>query len=310
VVADAPTLGLALIARDEEATLPHLLRSIEGAFDQVVLVDTGSEDSTAEVFEEWAERQDFPLDYKLDRFEWCDDFAAARNAADALLETDWLAYADCDDEMVGAERLRGLVYATPEDVTHALLSYAFAQPGQSLDFAEHYRLFRRGFGCWSGPVHEMKHLHVDDRRAARVDREVCYWKTRRHGWRQPSAERNRRIARQWVRREPNSARALFCAAREELLFCRGDEGFGPWLGEANLQLGMQHAHRFLRLVGKRGLLGPYGLGVAQRALSGVHRDNDPALNLYLFKIALQDPAEWPYEIRREICEAHCEALTP
>jgi hypothetical protein len=34
---DTPSLGLAIIARDEEATLPHLLASIDAAFDQVAL---------------------------------------------------------------------------------------------------------------------------------------------------------------------------------------------------------------------------------------------------------------------------------
>jgi hypothetical protein len=39
-----PTVGLAVVARDEEDNLPYLLASVEGAFDQIVLVDTGSED--------------------------------------------------------------------------------------------------------------------------------------------------------------------------------------------------------------------------------------------------------------------------
>ena len=39
------TVGLAIIARDEADTLPGLLESVRGAFDQVVLCDTGSTDA-------------------------------------------------------------------------------------------------------------------------------------------------------------------------------------------------------------------------------------------------------------------------
>lgn len=81
----APTVGLALIAKDEEEALPGLLASVEGAFDQVALLDTGSTDRTVEVFEEWsaAEKVRQPgFISTLGHFEWCDDFAAARNAAD------------------------------------------------------------------------------------------------------------------------------------------------------------------------------------------------------------------------------------
>jgi glycosyltransferase involved in cell wall biosynthesis len=109
---DHPTVGLAIIARDEEASLPRLLQSISGAFDQVVLVDTGSKDGTTKVFEEWArtEAELHPgFRWIVDRFEWIDDFSAARNHADSLLTTDWLVWADADDEISGAENIRAVV---------------------------------------------------------------------------------------------------------------------------------------------------------------------------------------------------------
>jgi glycosyltransferase involved in cell wall biosynthesis len=301
-VSDGPTVGLALIARDEETTLPHLLGSIEGAFDQVVLLDTGSTDGTADVFVEWAEGQLLPLGYTVDRFEWCDDFAAARNAADELLATDWLAWADCDDWIVGAGELRRIAREAPADVTHALFLYGFAQTGEPCDLTGcHYRLFRRGYGSWQRPVHEMKHL-VAAGRAMDVSAEICHWRTSRHGWREGSAKRNRRIARRWVDRDPASLCALYCAAREELLFARADEGNGPWLDDADVERGMQYAIRFLSLVAEQGLLGPYGLRMAQRALGEFHRDNDPSLNAGLFKIALHDPAGWPQATRRSVLD--------
>jgi glycosyltransferase involved in cell wall biosynthesis len=73
-----------LIVKDEEHSLPRVLASIRGAFDRVVLVDTGSTDGTVAVFEEWALAE--RCSYEIGRFEWRDDFAAARRHADALLD--------------------------------------------------------------------------------------------------------------------------------------------------------------------------------------------------------------------------------
>lgn len=100
----APTVGLALIVRDEEEMLPGLLASIEGAFDQVVLVDSDSEDRTVEIFRDWCARTGQP--HVVDSFEWIDHFAAKRNHAHSLLTTDWTCWADADDTIVGARHLR------------------------------------------------------------------------------------------------------------------------------------------------------------------------------------------------------------
>jgi hypothetical protein len=152
-----PTLGLSLIARDEERFLPGLLESIDGAFDQVALLDTGSSDRTVEIFTDWASRQSLPLGYAVANFDWIDDFGAARNAAAALLETDWEAWADCDDVIRGATRLRRdvrLVAQSGGDWLHARYQWAPASP----PFTTRPYACRRGAGTWVGPIHERKVL--------------------------------------------------------------------------------------------------------------------------------------------------------
>ena len=52
-----PSVGLALIVKDGADDLPNLLKSVEGAFDQVVLLDTGSTDQTKSVFRKWAKQE-------------------------------------------------------------------------------------------------------------------------------------------------------------------------------------------------------------------------------------------------------------
>jgi hypothetical protein len=288
-----PTLGLALIARDEEASLPGLLASIAGAFDQVALLDTGSTDGTVRVFEQWAAAERLPLGHVVDHFEWCHDFAAARNAADGLLETDWLAWSDCDDEVVGASRLRTIASEAPADYTQIMFAYR-ANPHDPSRWSWRYRFWRRGTGRWSGPIHEEKGLDPDGRRliwgkCMGVAADVCSWRHTRDAWHSQSHERNRQIARLWAEAEPGNLRALYHAAREELMpAMRGEQ-----LTAANYAAGMEFARRFLAGVADRGLLGAYGLAAAERALSGFTSDNDHRVNCGLFRIALSDPVQWP-----------------
>lgn len=66
-----PRLSLCMIVRNEERFLPAALASARTSVDETIVVDTGSTDRTRAIAAEQGARV-------LD-FEWCDDFAAARN---------------------------------------------------------------------------------------------------------------------------------------------------------------------------------------------------------------------------------------
>jgi hypothetical protein len=153
-VGAVPTLGLGLIARDEEQLLPRLLASCVGAFDEVVLVDTGSTDGTVAAFEAWAASQP-AVRCSVVAFAWVDDFGAARQVALDALDSEWCAWADCDDVLVGAGALRGAANAASDAVSGLTARYDYV----ATEFARHVRLVRRGAGHWRGAVHEA--LDVD-----------------------------------------------------------------------------------------------------------------------------------------------------
>ena len=64
-----------MIVKNEEEYLDQCLRALQPLFEQVngelLIADTGSQDSTKEIAEKYASQV---FDY-----EWCDDFAKARN---------------------------------------------------------------------------------------------------------------------------------------------------------------------------------------------------------------------------------------
>ncbi|PZD74179.1 SPBc2 prophage-derived glycosyltransferase SunS [Acaryochloris thomasi RCC1774] len=86
------TLSLCMIVKDEERTLSRCLQSVQGVVDQMVVVDTGSCDRTPQIAQSHGA--------EVYTFAWCDDFAAARNAALQYVTGDWVLVLDADETLV------------------------------------------------------------------------------------------------------------------------------------------------------------------------------------------------------------------
>ena len=206
------TVGLALIARNEQAALPRLLASVQGAFDEVVLVDTGSDDGTTRAFAAWADgerRRDASFRSQVAAFAWGEDFAAARNFAGSLLRTEWKAWADADDEIRGARRLRGLACAAPRDLAAFKAGYRGAEngTGQALAYVKRVRLVRAGAGRWQGRVHEA--LTVSGR-VAEISPEAVEWVHQGDfKWdARESVRRNLSLLERWAHEDPDNPHVL------------------------------------------------------------------------------------------------------
>jgi tetratricopeptide (TPR) repeat protein len=84
-------ISLCTIARDEEQLLPACLASVKDAVDEMVVVDTGSQDATVAV----ATEAGAVVVHHL----WRDDPAAARNAALDAASSDWILVLDADEAL-------------------------------------------------------------------------------------------------------------------------------------------------------------------------------------------------------------------
>lgn len=82
-------LSLCMIVRNEERMLPDFLASVAGIWDELIVVDTGSEDDTPRLAEAAGAR--------VLHHTWQDDFSAARNASLAAATGDWICYLDADE---------------------------------------------------------------------------------------------------------------------------------------------------------------------------------------------------------------------
>jgi glycosyltransferase involved in cell wall biosynthesis len=94
-------VSLVMIARNEARCIERCLSSVRAHVDAMFVLDTGSDDGTPDI----ARR----AGAQVAHFNWCDDFAAARNAALERADAEWSLVLDADEWLVdGAPVLRAL----------------------------------------------------------------------------------------------------------------------------------------------------------------------------------------------------------
>jgi (heptosyl)LPS beta-1,4-glucosyltransferase len=147
------TLTAAIIARDEGAHIGACLETLSFADERLVLVDAATVDATAEIARAHGARvESRPFD----------NFAAQRDAALALCQSDWVLFVDADERVRPALRdeIRSTIVAPgdrlgfwiPRD--NVLLGRVIRHAGWAPDFQ--LRLLRRGSVRYDPqrPVHE------------------------------------------------------------------------------------------------------------------------------------------------------------
>lgn len=141
-------LSLAMIVRNEAQHLARCLTSVEGLVDEIVVVDTGSDDDSREVARaHGAISVEFP---------WVDDFAAARNVALEHCRGDWVLQLDADEEVEAGwhDGIRSLIGPKPHASCWLLRIINLTQD-QPPSAHHGSRLFQRFPGIrYAGRVHE------------------------------------------------------------------------------------------------------------------------------------------------------------
>jgi tetratricopeptide (TPR) repeat protein len=91
-------------------------------------------------------------------FKWCDDFAAARNALQKEVKTDYWLWVDTDDKLINPENIRKAVdymAANGVDMLYAPYLYRVEDNGTVSEFQNRERIIRTSLpGQWHGPIHE------------------------------------------------------------------------------------------------------------------------------------------------------------
>jgi len=142
-----PDITLCMIVRDEAAVLGRCLESAAPVVDELVVVDTGSVDGTAEIARAFGAR--------VETFIWRDDFAAARNHALSFARGGWVLVLDADERVVTPDaRERLLEFARSAGVPAGQIELENLTQGGRRSRTLLTRFFQR-----AGGVHYERRIH-------------------------------------------------------------------------------------------------------------------------------------------------------
>jgi Glycosyl transferase family 2 len=137
-------VSASMIVRDEAHHLVACLDSLKPVVDEIVVVDTGSRDTTREIALAHGAR--------LFDFTWRDDFSAARNHGLEAARGDWILYIDADERLRPYERAALAADLADPALIAATLRF---HPRTGYTAYPEYRLFRRDERIrFSGAFHE------------------------------------------------------------------------------------------------------------------------------------------------------------
>ena len=141
------TIGACMIVRDAEKRLGACLASLEDVVDDIVVVDTGSADSSVQIAEKAGAR--------VYHHPWENSFSMARNQALSYMESDWIFIIDAD-EILDSET-GGKVKAAitiPRPINALTVDMINHLPGDGQSRHCQVRLVRNGCGFhYEGTVH-------------------------------------------------------------------------------------------------------------------------------------------------------------
>ena len=147
------TISLCMIVKNEEENLGRCLKSLQGIVDEMIVVDTGSEDKTVEIAREFGA--------KVYDFKWTGDFSEARNYSFSLASCDYIYAADADEELDEDNRQRFI--QLKKDIEELDIDIVQMYYCNQLSFRTVYnydrelrpKLFRRVRSFrWEDPIHE------------------------------------------------------------------------------------------------------------------------------------------------------------
>lgn len=188
-------ISAVLIVKNEEGVLRNCLESIKWKVDEIVVVDTGSSDSTKNIANEYAD--------VVSEFEWCDDFSKARNYAKSLASGDFVLSIDADEV---------LEWELPTEPGNYTVKLKGANGEGESDAV---RIFLKD-AQWVWSVHE----YPDVKEAEESGCTIVFGRSESHDH---DPARNLRILAKSYQEDPENPRTLYYLARELVSIGKFDE---------------------------------------------------------------------------------------
>lgn len=146
------TITAVIITHNEERNIGRCLESLQGIADEIVVVDSGSTDSTEQICRH--------AGVCFERHEW-EGFSGQKNYANSLATKEWVLSIDADEALSDQlrESILRLKSGSPADDTVYSFNRLTNYCGHWIRHCGWYpdrccRLWRRGVARWDGIIHE------------------------------------------------------------------------------------------------------------------------------------------------------------
>jgi tetratricopeptide (TPR) repeat protein len=134
-------ITLCMIVKNEQELLPRCLASVKDAVDEMVIVDTGSDDRTVEIAKSFGA--------KVYHHPWQNSFSLHRNQSIEYATGDWVMILDADEELERADiaKLRTATRIPDINIISVSVLNKNLKTGELTSFLPSMRLWRRKLNC-------------------------------------------------------------------------------------------------------------------------------------------------------------------
>lgn len=207
------SVSLCMIVKNEEEMLGTCLESVKDIVDEMIIVDTGSEDATEEIAKSFGA--------KIFYYQWNNSFADARNYSLSKATGDWILIMDADDEFAKEDipKLKEIIENPDSADIYYMKTVCFTGNTPDLGGAilnMNVRLIRNGLGChFMGDIHEHPVAGKSNRPVLTAD--ICFY---HYGYMNQTVTskdkrtRNRMLIEKEIEKEPDNPIMLFYLANE------------------------------------------------------------------------------------------------
>ena len=145
------TLSVCMIVKNESEVLGRCLDCIKDIADEIIIVDTGSTDDTISIAQNYTSN--------IYKFQWIDDFSAARNYSFSKATMEYVMWLDADDIILEEDKEKILQLKTEldGDISAVYLYYNTGVDENGKPSLSYYRerIVKNGADLlWIEPVHE------------------------------------------------------------------------------------------------------------------------------------------------------------
>ncbi len=141
------SLGTCIITKNAKDSIARTINSVMPYSSQIVVIDTGSTDSTPVICTRFGAEVHF--------FKWVNDFSKARNYGLELMRTDWILVIDSDEKFVPNELNLSSIEANVGGINLEIINYLDEYNAELTSSHRYTRLFRNNKAFrFSGIIHE------------------------------------------------------------------------------------------------------------------------------------------------------------